>query len=107
MPNQLHLDAPPPDTGKPYGSSRPLPGLDHTVPGHPMHTATPLTDERSGYLHLFTDGLLEHSTGEAAAACVVPELGASQSCRLPFPTTSTRVELAGLHLAASSLGPPP
>lgn len=34
---------------------------------------------------------------------MVPELGASRSCRLPFPTSSTRAELAALHLAADLL----
>ncbi|XP_077516769.1 uncharacterized protein LOC144127717 [Amblyomma americanum] len=50
-----------------------------------------------------TDGSVLPATGQAAAACVAPALGAALSCRLRVPANSTAAELAGLHLAADLL----
>ncbi|XP_037520770.1 uncharacterized protein LOC119397417 [Rhipicephalus sanguineus] len=56
-----------------------------------------------GHLLLFTDGSVLNSARSAAAACVIPETGTTIRCRLPFHSSSTAAELAGLHLAADHL----
>ncbi|XP_077516564.1 uncharacterized protein LOC144126433 [Amblyomma americanum] len=66
-------------------------------------TATLLQESLGGHLQVYTDGSVLPATGQAAAACVAPALGAALSCRLRFPANSTAAELAGLHLAADLL----
>ncbi|XP_077560896.1 uncharacterized protein LOC144175746 [Haemaphysalis longicornis] len=69
-----------------------------------QEVATLLQEDASGRrLHVFTDGSVLPHTGNAAAACTAPSVGASRTCRLPFPASSTTAELAGLHLAADLL----
>ncbi|KAK8782894.1 hypothetical protein V5799_015765 [Amblyomma americanum] len=65
--------------------------------------ATLLQESLGGHLQVYTDGSVLPATGQAAAACVAPALGAALSCRLRFPANSTAAELAGLHLAADLL----
>ncbi|XP_077532467.1 uncharacterized protein LOC144144835 [Haemaphysalis longicornis] len=68
-----------------------------------QEVAALLHEGASGRLHVYTDGSVLPHTGTAAAACTAPALGASRTCRLPFPASSTTAELAGLHLAADLL----
>ncbi|KAK8781510.1 hypothetical protein V5799_017149 [Amblyomma americanum] len=65
--------------------------------------ATLLQESLGGHLQVYTDGSVLPATGQAAAACVAPALGAALSCHLRFPANSTAAELAGLHLAADLL----
>ncbi|XP_077498009.1 uncharacterized protein LOC144108715 [Amblyomma americanum] len=74
----------------------PVAALQHTA-------ATLLQESLGGHLQVYTDGSVLPATGQAAAACVAPALGAALSCHLRFPANSTAAELAGLHLAADLL----
>ncbi|XP_077497475.1 uncharacterized protein LOC144108069 [Amblyomma americanum] len=65
--------------------------------------ATLLQESLGGHLQVYTDSSVLPATGQAAAACVAPALGAALSCHLRFPANSTAAELAGLHLAADLL----
>ncbi|XP_077519933.1 uncharacterized protein LOC144129709 [Amblyomma americanum] len=76
-------------------------GMKHDAPQ--QTAATLLQESLGGHLQVYTDGSALPATGQAAAACVAPALGAALSCRLRFPANSTAAELAGLHLAADLL----
>lgn len=77
MPKRPRLESPPPDTGEALRITTTFPGARNkrtTPPQAIRHdAAAPLQNDLNGYLHLFTDGSMKYSTGEAAAACVVPE----------------------------------
>nr|XP_037288241.1 uncharacterized protein LOC119181158 [Rhipicephalus microplus] len=61
-----------------------------------------LQEQLVGRLQVFTEGSVMPDVN-AAAACVIPSRANSRQCRLPFPASSTAVELAGLHLAVDLL----
>ncbi|XP_037288244.1 uncharacterized protein LOC119181160 [Rhipicephalus microplus] len=61
-----------------------------------------LQEQLEGRLHVFMDGSVMPD-GNASGACVIPSRANSRQCGLPFPASSTAVELAGLHLAVDLL----
>ncbi|XP_077541080.1 uncharacterized protein LOC144153302 [Haemaphysalis longicornis] len=107
VPQRPRLEPPLPGTGEALQIATKLPGVrsKRTTPHAAIYqeVATLLHEGASGRLHVYTDGSVLPHTGTAAAACTAPALGASRTCRLPFPASSTTAELAGLHLAADLL----
>ncbi|XP_077544529.1 uncharacterized protein LOC144157036 [Haemaphysalis longicornis] len=94
-----------PGTGEALDINTKLPGVrsKRATPHQAIYQEVAALLENNASLHVFTDGSVLPRTGNAAATCTAPALGASRVCRLPFPASSTTAELAGLHLAADLL----
>ncbi|XP_077551911.1 uncharacterized protein LOC144166186 [Haemaphysalis longicornis] len=107
VPQRPRLEPPLPGTGEALQIATKLPGVrsKRTTPHAAIYqeVAALLHEGASGRLHIYTDGSVLPHTGTAAAPCTAPALGASRTCHLPFPASSTTAELAGLHLAADLL----
>ncbi|XP_077516753.1 uncharacterized protein LOC144127718 [Amblyomma americanum] len=101
-----HAPFPPPPTRPPLPISVDIRSCSRRripVAALQQTAATLLQESLGGHLQVYTDGSVLPATGQAAAACVAPALGAALSCRLRFPANSTAAELAGLQLAADLL----
>lgn len=113
VPQRACLLPPPPPAVAPLDITTTLPGVRSRARlpevGIRQEAAALIDLEPPGQLLVYTDGSVLPSEGRGAAACTAPARGAHRQCRLPFPTSSTAAELAGLHLAADMLreDPPP
>ncbi|KAH8026788.1 hypothetical protein HPB51_024507 [Rhipicephalus microplus] len=73
----------------------------------PQAYASKLQEELAGRLIAYTGGSVIPDSGSATAPCVMPALGWTASCCLPFAACSTTSEMANLYLAVDLLAANP